>query len=112
MGTFFYDVEFSADFDDRTLAHLQIVIGTKLRRGEAFYFSWQDDVRIGNGRTSLWLHPAIPLRYKYYGGRMARINPAWIQSLSVSANSNSGLQLVEEPPPPAPLEPAPAEAGP
>jgi hypothetical protein len=112
MGTFQYDVDFSADFDDRTLAHLQIVIGSKLRRGEAFYFSWQDDPRVGNGRTTLWLHPSIPLRYKYYGGRMPRINPAWIHSLSDSANSNGGLQLVAEPEPPAPSGPASTEAGP
>jgi len=105
MGTFHYDADFSADFDDRLLAHLQIVIGAKLRRGESFYISWRDDSRIGNGRTSLWLHPSIPLRYKYYGGRMPRINPAWVHKLSDSANSTGGLQLVEEPPPP--LEPDP-----
>jgi hypothetical protein len=102
MGTFHYSENYEADFDDRVLAHLQIVIGTKLRRGEAFYLSWRDDTRIGNGRTSLWLHPSIPLRYKYYGGKMPRINPAWIHDLTVSANSSSGLQLVAEPTPPPP----------
>jgi hypothetical protein len=102
MGTFLYDVDFSADFDDRLLAHLQIVIGSKLRRGESFYFSWHDDVRVGNGRTSLWLHPAVPLRYKYYGGRMPRINPAWIRILALSADSTAGLQVLDEPPAPSP----------
>jgi hypothetical protein len=43
MGSFHYDVGFSADFEDRLLAHLQIVIGAKLRRGEGFYFSWRDE---------------------------------------------------------------------
>jgi hypothetical protein len=112
MGTFYYG-EFEADFDDRLLAHLQIVIGAKLRRGEAFYISWKDDAAIGNGRTSIWLHPSLPLRYKYYGGKMPRINPAWIQELTLSAHSNSGLQLVSEPPPPPlpPTDPTPSRSG-
>lgn len=105
MGTFHYDSTFEADFEDRVLAHLQIVIGAKLRRGETFYLSWRDNEGVGDGRTSVWLHPALPLRYKYYGGRMPRINPAWIQELTVSANSNSGLQIVPEPPTPVPADP-------
>jgi hypothetical protein len=100
VGTFHYADDFQADFEDRVLAHLQIVIGAKLRRGEAFYLSWRDHDSVGNGRTTVWLHPALPLRYKYYGGRMPRINPAWIHDLSISANTPGGLQLVAEPAPP------------
>jgi hypothetical protein len=106
MGTFHYGDNFKADFEDRVLAHLQIVIGAKLRRGEAFYLSWRDHESVGNGRTTVWLHSALPLRYKYYGGRMPRINPAWIRDLSISADSPGGLQLVAEPAPP--LEPGEA----
>ena len=97
MGTLTYDSEFTVDFDDRLLAHLQIVIGTKLRRGESFYFSWKDDDRIGDGRTAIWLHPSISLIYKYYGGRMPRVNRLWIDQLASTANSTSGLQVVPEP---------------
>jgi hypothetical protein len=107
VGTFHYDTQFQADFEDRVLAHLQIVIGAKLRRGEAFYFSWKDHTAVGNGRTTIWLHPAQSLRYKYYGSRMPRINPAWIHDLSASANTAGGLQLVTEPAPP--LEPVEAK---
>ena len=39
MGKFIYREQVRADFEDRLLAHLQIVIGNKLRRGEPFYFS-------------------------------------------------------------------------
>ncbi|PRY64300.1 hypothetical protein B0I08_1137 [Glaciihabitans tibetensis] len=100
MGTLTYDSEFTVDFEDRVLAHLQIVIGAKLRRGESFYFSWKDDDRIGDGRTAIWLHPSISLIYKYYGGRMPRVNRYWIDQLVVTANSVSGLQIVPEPPVP------------
>ncbi|RFA18055.1 DUF7882 family protein [Subtercola boreus] len=97
MGTFNYDSVLKVDFEDRVLAHIQIVIGAKLRRGESFNFSWRDDEAIGDGRTTVWVHPALPIVYKYNGGKMPRINPAWIQVLSDTANSNGGLQLVPEP---------------
>ncbi|ROQ37238.1 hypothetical protein EDF46_2694 [Frondihabitans sp. PhB188] len=97
MGKFAYDRALSVDFDDRTLAHLQIVISIKLRRGEAFHFSWKDDQSIGDGRTSIWLHPSIPLVYKYYGSKTPAINPAWIHALEMSANTNAGLHIVPEP---------------
>jgi hypothetical protein len=108
MGTLSYDSSFTADFDDRLLAHLQIVIGAKLRRHESFYFSWKDDARVGDGRTTIWLHPGIPLVYKYFGSRMPAINRAWIEELAVSANSPGGLQIVREPE--AASSPAPDES--
>jgi hypothetical protein len=46
MGKLAYDRSLTIDFDDRTLAHLQIVIGMKMRRGESFYFSWKDDQQV------------------------------------------------------------------
>ncbi|WP_213815309.1 ATP-dependent DNA ligase [Glaciihabitans sp. dw_435] len=97
MGNLSYAAEFIVDFDDRTLAHLQIVIGTKLRRGEAFYLSWKDDTRIGNGRTTIWLHPSIPLVYKYFGSKMPVLNRNWLDELTVSANTPGGLQVLPEP---------------
>lgn len=99
MGKFVYEQTVEVEFDDRLLVHLQIVIGIKLRRGEPFYFSWKDDRRIGDGRTTVWIHPAIALLYKYYGSREPRINPAWVHALEVTANSNSGLHIVPEPEP-------------
>ena len=97
MGKLTYDHSLTIEFDDRVLAHLQIVIGMKLRRNEAFYFSWKDDQRVGDGRTTIWLHPTIPLVFKYYGSRMAAVNREWIAALERSANTSQGLQVVEEP---------------
>jgi hypothetical protein len=97
MGSLTYDSTLTAEFDDRLLAHLQIVINSKLRRKESFAFSWKDDQRIGDGRSSIWLDSAIPIAYKYYGGRMPQINPAWIELLNATANSPGGLRVVPEP---------------
>lgn len=99
MGKLTYDSTMTADFDDRVLAHIQMVIGAKLRRGESFYFSWQDDPAVGDGRSTIWLNPGIPLAFKYFGGRAPKLNRDWIETLMVSANSAGGLQLVPEPKP-------------
>jgi hypothetical protein len=38
VGKLTYDSTLVVDFEDRTLAHLHLVVGAKLRRGEAFFF--------------------------------------------------------------------------
>ncbi|GAA1936169.1 hypothetical protein GCM10009775_30080 [Microbacterium aoyamense] len=101
MGTMTYDSKVVASFDDRVLAHLQHVIWAKLRRGEAFPFTWTDPNRAGIGRTSVWLTPHATLSFQYFGGRIASLNPAWIEALNKSANSPAGLSLVPEPDDPA-----------
>lgn len=97
MGKFTYNSHTSATFDDRLLAHLQIVIGAKLRRSEAFFFTWKDDVSLGSGRTSLWIHPGASLTFKFSGSRQPRINRAWIEVLTTAANSPRGLYVISEP---------------
>lgn len=97
MGKFMYEGVVKVDFDDRILAHLQIVVSSKLRRNEPFHFTWRDDVSLGQGRTAVWLHPRSSLVWKFYGSRMPRINPAWIEALMFAANSPNGLYLVPEP---------------
>lgn len=97
MGKLTYDSTLSVDFDDRTLAHLQLVIGAKLRRGESFFFGWKDDPAAGDGHTMIWLQPTIPIVFKFYGGRHPSINRDWVDRLMQTANSPQGLQLVSEP---------------
>ena len=79
MGKFIYEGGIRAEFDDRALSHLQVAIGTKLRRNEPFYFTWHGDVSTG-------------------GGRPAKINRTWLEALMRTANSPVGLQVVAEPP--------------
>ena len=97
MGILSYDSNYKAEFEDRVLAHLQLVIGAKLRRGESFHFSWTTDANAGSGRTTIWLHPTVPLIYSYFGNRMPAINKLWIDALMAAANSPAGLQIVPEP---------------
>jgi hypothetical protein len=98
MGRLTYDSNTSIEFDDRVLAHLQIVIGAKLRRSESFYFTWADDKAMGDGRNVIWLHATMPLRFRFDGSRRPTINRAWIEALMAAANSTEGLRILPEPP--------------
>ncbi|MDQ1124787.1 DUF7882 family protein [Microbacterium trichothecenolyticum] len=97
MGKFIYESSVRTDFEDRLLAHLQVVVGNKLRRGEPFYFAWKDDISTGGGRTSVWVHPRANIVFKYNGGRPPALNRAWLEALMSTANSPSGLYVVPEP---------------
>jgi len=95
MGLLTYD-GIEVEFDDRLLAHLHVVIVQKLRRGESFCFTWRDDLAVGGGRSSLWLHPSIPLHFKFYGSRSPVLNRAWLATLTLSSNSSQGLIVTPE----------------
>ncbi len=97
MGKFIYEGLVKVDFEDRLLMHLQTVIAAKLRRGEAFNFTWKDDTSIGDGRTTVWMHPRTSIVYKFYGSRRPAVNRAWVEALAYTANSPAGLYIVPEP---------------
>lgn len=84
------------EFDERVLAHLKVVITTKLRQGESFLFSWTDDPSVGDGRSSVWLHPSIPLYFKFDEPVTPELNRKWIDALFMTANSGAGLRLIAE----------------
>ncbi len=97
MGKFIYGQLVSAEFEDRLLAHLEVVITSKLRRGEGFLFSWKEEGAASASRTSIWVAPSLPIVYKYSGGRPPSINRTWIELLSQSASSSAGLRVLPEP---------------
>ena len=82
-------------FDDRTLTHLQVVIMQKFRRGDAFPLSWRNDPSIGEGRSALWLTPAVPILFDFAGSRVPSIDPDWIDRLRQSAESPRGLVVTD-----------------
>lgn len=96
MGTLQYNGSV-VEFDDRLLAHLQIVIVEKIRRGEAFLMSWSEKAETGDGHSAIWIHPTHNLHFTFVHGRNPRINRAWLSELTNSANSTRGLLVTEEP---------------
>jgi hypothetical protein len=95
LGSITYD-GFVIQIDDRTLAHLQIVIVNKLRRGDGFLMSWKDAPAVGDGRSGIWLDRTIPLHFKFDGSRVPNINQAWLVELTASADSSRGLIVTKE----------------
>jgi hypothetical protein len=99
MGKFFYGAAVSSfDIDDRTLAHLRIVMMNKLRRSESFMFHLV--LSDGGGARSFWINPAIPIQFHFFGGRSPRINRAWVEELMDGASGPKGLRITPEPPEP------------
>ncbi|MDQ0729139.1 ATP-dependent DNA ligase [Microbacterium sp. W4I20] len=97
MGRFIYESTMKVEMEDRALTHIQLVMTAKLRRGEPFGFTWREDVSIGGGRTTVWVHPGSALVFKYGGSRQPSINRYWIDALAHTANAPTGLYLVHEP---------------
>lgn len=82
----------SFDVDDRLLAHLRVAFMNKLRRGEPFMFQRPDAV----GVRSLWIHPAMPLVFHFYGSRPPQINRDWVAQLILDAGTTEGLIVRSE----------------
>lgn len=108
MGSLQYDGVL-IEFEDRLLAHLQIVIAAKIRRGESFFMSWRDAAEVGDGHSCIWIHPTQNLYFKFNGSRFPQIDTDWVEALTASANSPRGLMVMTEdsiagrkPAPPAP----------
>jgi hypothetical protein len=98
MGHLYYgDSGAGVEVPDRALAHLQIVIISKLRRGESFAFSWIEPASAGSGRSTIWLHSMATLRFTFAGSRAPAINGTWLEQLTELANSNGGLHCTPEP---------------
>lgn len=97
MGSFIYEDNVKVEIEDRALMHLQLVITAKLRRREAFTFTWREDISTGGGRTTVWVHCGSTIVYKYGGSRQPSINRYWIEALAYTANAPTGLYLVHEP---------------
>ena len=97
MGTIYYGGSATLiHIDDRALAHLKVVIATKLRRSESFTVTWQHPDDQPRGRSTIWLHPSIPLRFVFDDPEPTELSRAWIEELASSANSSGGITLVAE----------------
>lgn len=96
MGYILYGGGDAIHIDDRALAHLKVAIATKLRRNESFTLSWRHHAGDPVGRSTIWLHPSIPLRFTFDATETPELNAKWIEQLMQSASSTGGIQLVDE----------------
>jgi hypothetical protein len=93
MGSFIYDRAAEFEIDDRSLAHLQVVILNKLRRRESFALD------LGDGTTveTVWINESTPLEFRYAGNRQPLLNQLWLESMAGEAGLNGLLRITPEP---------------
>jgi len=81
------------ELDDRTLAHVELVVLAKLRRAESFALTL--DAPKG-GRSTVWVNASSTLRFEF-GAGTHEINREWLEELIESANTTAGMRVVPEP---------------
>lgn len=78
---------------DRVLAHVKVVVATKLRRGESFLLTWRHPEGGPHGLSSIWMQPSIPLRFVFDSPEPEALDAEYLKELAIAANSNRGLVL-------------------
>ncbi|MFB8387283.1 hypothetical protein ACFC3F_09115 [Microbacterium sp. NPDC055910] len=93
MGYLYYGAERTpAEIPDRVLAHIKVVVTTKLRRNESFTLTWPHPDGAA-GRTSIWLQPSIPLRFVFDTPEAERLDEQMLRSYAEQAHSSKGLVI-------------------
>ena len=82
------------DVEDELLAHLKVLISTKLRRQESFMMTWPSGKK-RPGRFSAWMHPSIPLVIEFDEEPPPPIDPARMTQLMDRLNQRGELILDE-----------------
>jgi hypothetical protein len=76
------------------LAHLQVVIVNKLRRGESFALELHDDDHL----ETFWINERTPLEFRFSGNRRPTLNHAWLEALAAETGLTGVLRITHEPP--------------
>ncbi|HEX6955532.1 MAG TPA: hypothetical protein VF156_11685 [Agromyces sp.] len=82
--------------DDRTLRHLRAAMFAKLRRREPFALTLRGDATAGSAAETLWIEPAIPLRFVFDEAESGPLDREWLERLVAAANSAGGMQVETE----------------
>jgi hypothetical protein len=70
---------------DELLAHVQALVTTKLRRSESFTLSWKQGSDPNAGRSTIWLHCSIPLRFEFDTAEAIQLDRGYLSELAESA---------------------------
>jgi hypothetical protein len=84
------------DIEDRTLAHLRVVILAKLRRGESFAFNWDHGAGDDSSASTVWMQPTMEVEFAFDTDVPVEVNKQWADRLMHSANSVRGLDIIPE----------------
>lgn len=81
------------NISDRLLAHIRVVAMTKLRRQESFPLTWLHGEGEEGGRTTMWIHAAIPLKFVFDCEKSEAVDRAILQQLVDEANTTAGMVI-------------------
>ncbi|MDU0367894.1 hypothetical protein AB0O16_07450 [Microbacterium sp. NPDC089180] len=91
MATLFYGSDTAPiSLPDRLMGYIKVITSTKLRRGESFTLTWTGTDE-ESGRSTIWLQPAIPLRFVFESPEPEQLVGDYLRSLADQANAASGL---------------------
>ena len=101
MGTFYYggghgDLPAGFDLDDVLLAHLKLVIISKLRRGESFVVTVPALEHGCQVREALWVTPSVPMRFVMDEADGPLLDPHRLEALMTQANTLGGIVVKAE----------------
>ena len=82
--------------DDRTLAHLHIVMAAKLREGSSFVVTGLASLA-RNARDAVVIEPRTPLQITYTERGDVSLNPRWLEAIRAASAKSLGIVLVSEP---------------
>lgn len=78
---------------------LDIESGDRLEEvasGVSFALSWKHPEGDPGGRSTLWIHPSIPLRFVFDEPNPPQINMKWVEQLMHTSYSIGEITLVDE----------------
>ena len=94
MGRLYYGNGTDAiEMPDRTLTHLRVLATTKLRRSESFSVSWRHVDGVPGGRSTIWLHCSIPLRFELDSAETEQLDRDYLEQMAKAASSSGGLTI-------------------
>jgi hypothetical protein len=93
MGTLYYAGQPAFDLPDRQLRHLQLAVMHKLRYLEHFALSWESETDAAG--VTLWMSPAVPLRFDFTERKDRPANKAWVDAILATAVSGNMIAVPE-----------------
>jgi len=97
MGTLQYGSSLTEIcISDHLLAHLKAVMVTRMRRSESFTLSWVDREGGAEKHSTVWVNPAIPLRFTFETVVPPPLDHELLEDLMTSSYQATGIVLPAE----------------
>jgi hypothetical protein len=91
MGTLYYSAaQYPIRIDDALLTNLRVVLEKRLDAGLGLSLSWSE---AGIGRSTVWLHPTIPVRMHVDDPEATRPDAHAVDAMTVEVEQSGGIML-------------------